>query len=424
MAGSDGAVLSRLRRVPLGLVAGLLLFAILAGGTAVQSLRAGFTPIYDEANYESMVKNWLSTGVYGYYSPRTGKPDATVTPGYPVFLAPFYAASGAAGQSSGGPYAAIFAVQVLLGMATVWGVWRLASGIAGRLAGAIAGIALALYPTFYRLPARLLTETLSACAFVLFLVVVGEALARLEMRWAIGAGALATIAVMTRPSFGPMVLAVLAWLLLSAPDRKAALRPVAAAVGVLALALMVWMGSNWASTGTPQLVSAQRGDPILAGVDPWYREAGGQFRYGPTYERYVAEKPAVDMTTYAIAAVKEGMAKEPLRYLAWFTIGKTDYIFFRSSAAFGRQVPIVATLWGVYHYLFVCLAFAGLALSVRVPGLRAGAFAFLAGWASILMLEPEPRYAFGLLPLMAVAAAVLIARAWSGRVDPAGRAAV
>lgn len=413
MAGVGGAVLQRLRKLSLGLVAGLVLFAILAGGTAVQSLRAGFKPAYDEANYESMVKNWLHTGVYGYYSPQTGRPDATVTPGYPVFLAPFYAVSGAAGQSSGGPYAAIFFVQILLGMATVGGVWHLASGIAGRSAGAVAGIALALYPTFYRLPARLLTETLSACAFVLFLVAIGEAVARLDVRWAAGAGALATIAVMTRPSFGPMVLAALAWLWLSSPDRTKALRPAAVAFGVLALSLLLWMGSNWVTTGSPQMLSPQRGGPILAGVDPWYREAGGQFRYGPTYERYVAEKPAVDMTTYAIAAVKQGLAKEPLRYLAWFTIGKTDYIFFRSAASFGRQVPIVATLWSVYHYLFVCLAFAGLVLSVRVPGLRVMAFAFLAGLASILALEPEPRYAFGLFPLMAIAAGVLIARAWA-----------
>lgn len=415
MAVLGGAVAQRLRRLPLGLVVGLLLFAVLAGGTAVQSLRTGFKPVYDEANYEAMVKNWLNTGIYGYYSPQTGKPDATVTPGYAVFLAPFYAASGAAGRASGGPYAAIFAVQVLLGMATVWGVWRLASGIGGRTAGAVAGIALALYPTFYRLPSRLLTETLSACTFVLFLVVIGEAVARVDLRWSAGAGALATVAVMARPSFGPMVLAALAWLWFSAPDRKASLRPAAAALGVLALALVLWMGSNWVTTGRPQLLSAERGDPILAGVDPWYQEAGGQLRYGPTYERYVAEKPAVDKTTYAIAAVKQGFAKEPLRYLAWFTIGKTDYIFFRSAAAFGRQVPITATLWSVYHYLFVCLAFAGLALSVRVPGLRVMAFAFLAGWASILALQPEPRYAFGLLPLMAIAAAVLIARAWAAK---------
>lgn len=405
----------RVLALPKGLVLALLLFTLLSSLTVVRTLRAGFKPSYDEANYEAMVKTWLTTGVYGYYAPTTGQPDSTVTPGYPVFLAPFYLASGDA-RHAGGPYAAIFLAQVLLGALTVWATWRVASGIAGRAPAAVAAVALALYPAFYRLQARLLTETLSACAFMLFLVLATESLRARDLRRSLGAGALATLSIMTRPSFAPMVLVVLLVLVLAAADRRAAARQAGAALAVLALALVAWAGVNAATIGRPELLSSSRGDPVLAGVDPWYRESGGTYRYGPSYARYKADPPAgVTMTAYALRAVRGGAAKDPLRYLAWFTVGKTDYIFFRSASTFGKQPPVVASVWSVYHYLFVVLGLAGLLLAVRVPGLRAPAAAFVAGWASLMAIQPDPRYAFGLFPLMAVGAGVLLARAWGER---------
>lgn len=407
-------------RVHAGLVVALLIFAMLAGFTALQSVRAGFRPVYDEANYEAMVKTWLRTGVYGYDAPKTGRPDAIVTPGYPSFIAPFYAAWGPG--RDGGPYAAIFVVHVALGLATIWGVWRIADRIAGPAAGTVAAIALALYPTVWRMPARLLTEPLSSAAFVLFLVVAFEAFDRTDLRFGAGAGALAVVAVMTRPSYGPMTLAVLAWLLWSATDRSRALRVAGVAAGVLAVSLALWVGWTTAALGRPVLLGERRGDPVLAGVDPYFRESpGGTYRYGPTYAHYVAEKQDVDMATYAAAAVRDGFSRDPLRYAAWFTIGKTEYIFFRARDAVGPSAPLFP-----YHYLFVVLGFAGLALATRVPGLRIVTLSFLAGWAPLMLLGPEARYGFGLLPLLAVAGAVLLARAWSRRTGdgPAGDATV
>lgn len=413
MTGAKAGLAARVRSLPVGLLVALVLFAALSGLTVVRTLRAGFTPTYDEANYEAMVKTWLNTGVYGYYAPTTHQPDSTVTPGFPLFLAPFYALSGDARQATGGPYAAIFGAQVLLGLLAVWATWRLADGIAGRRAAAIAATALAVYPAFYRLQARLLTETLSASAFMLFLVVATGSVRGSSWRRSLGAGALATVAVMTRPSFGPMVLVVLACLAVSAVDKRAAWGQAAAAASVLAVALALWMGTNQVAVGRPELMSSQRGDPILAGIDPWYRESGGTYRYGPSYARFKANPPkGVSMTTYAIEQARTEFVRDPLRSIAWFTVGKTDYVFFRSASEFGRLSPMLASVWSVYHYLFVVLGFAGLALAVRVPGLRAPAAAFVAGWASLMAIQPEPRYAFGLFPLLAIGAAVLLVRAW------------
>jgi hypothetical protein len=383
----------------------------------VQTLRSGVVLTYDEANYETMVKHWLTTGVYGYYAPVTGLPDATVTPGLPLLLVPFYAVWGAA--NAGGPYAAIFAMNIVFGLLTLWGVWWLARDAAGGKAGVLAAFALALYPTFFRLPARVLTEVPSAAAFVLFLVAMTAALRRSDARLALGAGACATLAVMVRPSFGPMVLVVLVWMWFSEKDRHGALRLIGAAAGVLGVALALWVGSNAVTLHRLTLIES-RGEPVLAGIDPWYRESGGTYRYGPSYARFVEEGKPGEASRYAMKVLVEHLRTDPARTVAWFTIGKTDYIFFRSSAAFGKVPLTLGSLWSVYHYAFMVLGFAGLALAVRVRPLVPLSLAFAVGWAGLMTLVPEARYAFGLLPLMAVAGAVLLVRAFARTRDAAG----
>jgi len=409
---AEGLRLRRPTPAEIGLIVALLLFAALAGFTAVQTLRSGFVPTYDEANYEAMVKHWLASGVYGYYAPITGLPDATVTPGLPLLLVPFYAVWGAA--NAGGPYAAIFAMNIVFGLLALWGVWWLARDAAGGKAAVIAALALAVYPTFFRLPARVLTEVPSAAAFVLFLVAMTAALRRSDLRLALGAGACATLSVMVRPSFGPMVLVVLLWMWFSAKDRRGALRLAGASAGVLGVALALWVGSNALTLHRLTLIES-RGEPVLAGIDPWYRESGGTYRYGPSYARFVAEGKPVEASQYAMTALAEHLRTDPARTVAWFTIGKTDYIFFRSAAAFGKTSLVVGSVWSVYHYVFMVLGFAGLALAVRFRPLVPLSLAFVVGWAGLLTLVPEARYAFGLLPLMAVAGAVLLVRAWGTR---------
>ena len=70
--------------VPLLLVVGV--FLVLAVAQTVHSWSYVIHPTRDAAQYEITVKQLIDRGVYGYDST---KPNAYVSPGYPLFLVPF-----------------------------------------------------------------------------------------------------------------------------------------------------------------------------------------------------------------------------------------------------------------------------------------------------------------------------------------------
>src|SRR6266481_8278847 len=77
----------------------------------------------DTAYYEELARNWLSHGVYGFYSHGQLLPSDARVPGYPAFLAGIYFVAGT------GRKAVMFA-QAFVDLATC----ILATGIAARLA--------------------------------------------------------------------------------------------------------------------------------------------------------------------------------------------------------------------------------------------------------------------------------------------------
>jgi 4-amino-4-deoxy-L-arabinose transferase-like glycosyltransferase len=383
----------------------IILFAVCAGAYTHTLGRAFRKPSGDGARYEVMAKQLLTTHVYGY---RSTKPNAYVTPGYPLFLAAVYGVSGH--SVDGRPRSLLVGLQVLFACLTILGVFMIARTLAGDVAGLIAAALVALYPPTLVATNLWLTETLATFALVWFVYV--AVLASRQQGWKLWAlaGALLGVAVLVRPAVLPFGVAPFIALLITGP--RGDLWKGLVAFGVAwALVMTPWVVRNEISLHEPAVLSSHSGDPFLAGVDPYYYEQGLQYVFhGPTYERYMNNGAKGSKDDAANAAILKGFREHPLRYAWWFTLGKTVHIY--STGWLGTR-DIAGTWTTLVRGLVVVLGWLGVAYAVRDRKLLGLALMLVIGSAGLLPFVPERRFVFSYLPLLSVLAGIVMYRLWS-----------
>ena len=351
---------------------------------------AGLVPdlSHDARNYDAMVRQLLGQGFYGYMS---DKPNAYVSPGYPMFLTVLYALLGWEGRS---PLDAVRWVQVLLGALTVGLVFLVARRACGERAALAAGLVAALYPSLVFLPLYVLTETLFLFLTVLFTWLLFNALdAPHWARWALAGGVLG-LATLVRPVAAPILLVT--WLWLAWGRRVPSLRQAVLASGAaFVLVMLPWWVRNYLALGKIILFATQTGNPLIAGAFPFGELPDGL-------------PSAVDeQLAAALRYILQGFVEQPLVYAYWFTAGK----FLRILGS-PFYTPGYYDLAMVVHFLVVPLGVWGM-----VRGLRRGDLAQLLSLFSLVMLAvhlafiPENRYGLTLLPWLFILAADLW---WAG----------
>ncbi|TLM72538.1 MAG: hypothetical protein FDZ70_08335 [Actinobacteria bacterium] len=239
MTSGDGSVLepggtcsaeppSRGARWPkVMLVVGIVLYLAFGVIYAARSSATLSTPLGDGQYYEIMARQILTDHVYGYKSDR---PNAYVTPGYPLFLAAVYGVTGHAEE--GRPWPVLVALQLLFGAGAIALVYVLGSDLAGERAGAIAAFLFALYPPGFLIAPLWLTEPLGTVALLGYVVLQLRARERRSVPLALAAGAVLALAVLTRPAVLPVAVVPFA--------LRAALGPREGLVRQAALALAAW----------------------------------------------------------------------------------------------------------------------------------------------------------------------------------------
>jgi 4-amino-4-deoxy-L-arabinose transferase-like glycosyltransferase len=184
----------------------------------------------DSLQYDALARHFDSAYVHGHLLALT----LLRPPGYPAFLAAVY---GVVGHS----VTAAIVVEVVIGVATVAGVYVLAGRLAGPTAAFAAALALAVDPVSVAMTSNLTTETLFAAIWV----AVALCWVRFTPAWVAAAGALLGLSVLVRPiaEYLPILLVPLTWLL----TRRLAL----AAVLLVAFAIPVglWVERNHHFTG-------------------------------------------------------------------------------------------------------------------------------------------------------------------------------
>jgi 4-amino-4-deoxy-L-arabinose transferase-like glycosyltransferase len=363
---------------------------------------------YDSIHYEMLTKQWLRTGVYGYYAQdKPGVADALVPPGYPSFLAPFYGLSGMTSTERGGPYLAIYLAQLAVGIGMLVLTWIHARTVAGERAAGIAVLLLAPMCSVYWQPSILLTQMLSTTLFVAYLVVLARALRDGKTGWAIGAGLVFAAVLMTRPTTLPSGLVpLLVGISAALPARRkvSLLALAGAAVGVLP-----WIVRNWVVLGSPTPIT-DRDETVIAGIDPYFRGLGKADQVsGASAHAYSALSDAAKVATsklqYSWERLGRSWRRDPWGTLGWFTIGKLQYVAFGSGPADATMQSVDAILRNALGVLGIV----GGVLSAWMRDLLPTALMLLAWIGFNAALVPDQRYWFDMYPLLATLSGAVLA---------------
>jgi 4-amino-4-deoxy-L-arabinose transferase-like glycosyltransferase len=413
----------------------VVLVAVLAGLALRLAFGLGYwreKPLtHDEREYLALASN-LSAG-RGFTADLPGERPHPLAdrfgraPGYPVFLAPVVRGLEplASGTLPSAVPARVKAIQAIVGALGVWLIALVATRAAGTTAGAVAAVLAAVYPPLVWIPAFALSETLYvAVAMALVLV-----LSRLvdapgppanETRWALLAGCLSGVAVLTRPATLFVLPLAAVWLAWGRRWRAALLLLVAAG-----LAVVPWTARNWAAYGRPVLVASEGGITFWTGNHPLAIGDGD-----------LAANPAIKASNLELRARHPGLTPEemePVYYreaLAWIAGHPADWAVLIARKTFFTLVPVGPSYrlhsslyyWGsVIPYVAVLpFAIAGV-LTLRGRASQPRALWLLAGSAMLVSLVffPQERFRIPVIdPTLIVMAAAWIGSRRSALLPP------
>ena len=269
-------------------VGSILLAVALAARLGAVLGTPDFAPVLDPADYDLHARSIAAGSGFpdALYAPAGG-PSALRPPTYPYFLGAVYAAAGALGVDE---IPAARVVQALVGTLTVALVGLLGVRLFGRRVGLVAMAIAAVFPPLVLATTSLLSETL----FVPF--VLGAVLAVLRaresshaMRWAVLAGGLAGLAVLTRSNGAIIVPALLAGVWTAPRLPRHSLRLPAVLLAATVLTIVPWTVRNAVVMDELIPVSTQAGY-ALSGV---YNDATRTAASYPGAFRPPGEDPAL-----------------------------------------------------------------------------------------------------------------------------------
>lgn len=395
------------RGVLVGIVVAIALalrWGYVASSTVQNPLRA------DAGQYAQYAKNLVEHGVYSLSTAAPPAPDSFRSPGYPLFLA-------LCREIAGERWLALALVlQVALGAATVWLVYRVARQHFSFAPSLAAAVGAALSPHLVVPCGYVLTECVTT-----FLVVLASSQLRATKRspWrAAVSGLLPGIVALCNETYVVLV-PVLAWLVLRHHGKGRGLAYLVAGL----LPLLAWnvrnQSTELARTGGDRVTaSISHGsypgmvfrDPRLFGFP--YREDPAQPAFGASWQGLMT-------------VLGERAAAEPWRYASWYLLEKPVWLW-RWDLVQGRDVqvyevanspyetqPVVAgTHWLMRMLHLPIMLAAAVAAAVlawnhrrRFP-LAAQALGMIAlvATAAYLPVIPDPRYLTPVRPLLFVLA--------------------
>ena len=272
----------------------------------------------DAFRYFVIAHNINNYGVYssdeaGLRGASQVKPDAVITPGYPLFMSAFLH-----DREEEGDFKRLLIAQAVLGTLTVLLTFFIARQMLPLWASAVAMFLTAVSPHLVSLTTYFLTETLFAFLLALGVLLTQFSFKRRSVWLGVSAGVLLAAASLTRPSlqyFAPfLLLAVFA-------IRTLPKLPVVA----LFLAFIVGMSPWWVRNAT---VIGSAGDSTLMastlyhGSYPDLMFEGRPETYGYPY-RYDPEAANVGSSVpNALAAIKKRFNEMPGVMTAWYLYGK------------------------------------------------------------------------------------------------------
>lgn len=328
----------------------------------------GVVPVSDSAVYDTLARNLLQYGVYGF---TPDAPSAYWAVGTSAIYAGAYKLLGI------GP-SAVVSVNLLSSLLIVWGIWDLGRRWASEVEARLAALLFALWPMAIQFTTILASE-LHFIALMLLGLMAWDRAQRLAASsfwlWSLASGTLLAAAVYIRPIalLIPAALALAA--LLRAPRRNLGVIVKAATVTtVIVICLLPWSARNERIFGEPVLISTNFWPNLWIGNQ---REAGGEYVDLPPEVENMSETERSD---YLKERVLEMLRDDPAGFIS-LTIAKAIRLHHRETIGVAwneTQIRSLAGSAGVtiaklvstgWWYLILALALYGIFDSMRRQGI-------------------------------------------------------
>lgn len=395
-----GRILIPVQRAPVSLtyvaIAGIVLLALVLRLFFVFSINTESVQ-GDARNYDVMAHRWIEQGIYSYVSADESgavAPNAYITPGYPIFLALIYQASGYAG---GDAVVAVRLAQALVSSLTVLLLILIGRKMADWRTGCLAGILLAIYPSAVWSVGVLLTEAIFLAFFLLALYLILVALDKAgQLIWWLPVGIVVGAGLLIRPV--ALILIPVIGLMTIRPFSLGTIKIWALITAGLVAAMLPWWLRNYFSLHQWIWTATQSANPFYAGMLPYFQNDSSLVP--PEVRSGDAMKDNLIMLQHAFV-------QKPRLFLQWFTIGKT---FFLYSFPWNDSPPRTGGLAELLkiHQPVLALGIAGMATLWRNRAAQVIILTIIFYTLFQLMFVPMFRYGFPVYPLFALLASQLL----------------
>jgi 4-amino-4-deoxy-L-arabinose transferase-like glycosyltransferase len=305
----------------------------------------------DAAKYTAYAYNLKNYGVYSIRplsaesDPTALKPDAIVTPGYPLFLVPFVDQRVTAFSQEN--YKEILLAQGLLSTITVLMTYFLFARILNPTTGLVAALLTALSPHLINMNVYVLTETLFCFLLIGFFFVLSHKSTPNKSILLALAGILLGAATLTRS--WPQGFAFLLFLYMIFSERKIPLQKAVFLLFGFGLLVGPWLVRNFMSFGFFS-------DPTLSITSIYHGSFPGMTYYGRLGSfgfAYHFDPRAYELShSFPIlrAEIINHFHSDPWTYIKWYAFGKVPAVFAWS---------ISGGVGDIYQYPMLTAPFAG-----------------------------------------------------------------
>ncbi len=372
--------------------------------------RTGVYMYGDMLRYNQMARHVVLDGYLGFGS----KPDAFVTPLYPLFVALMFKLSMILhGQLLPQTRLVheVFLAQQVLSLVGIVAAYETAALLAGRWAGLAAAVLSVLYLPDGFIGVMLLTEAvfipLLLCTFWAFVYA-----QRSGNRWFYGlTGALLALTTLARPTVLPLfaVFVFCDWLLRRKRGangwRRLAVSGAFWLDNVLQLVCLLVVMAPWWIRNAIDFhrfipLDTEAGNPMLAGASPYNRVG---------INTLIAMSRALheSQQTFAIHYILSGFTHHFLLYAGWFLFGKLPYLLW---LPYEYQYIFAFVL---FHRALVIVGAIAMFAGLVERRARAVALSALAMLAIQLAFLPLPRYGYPVVVVWMVLIPVAASWLWS-----------
>lgn len=348
--------------------------------------------IGDEIGYDRTAKQLITKGIFGYTPYAYSKePNAYITPGYPFFVAFFYQIFGFSKTSS--PLIPIQFVQIIMSVISAFLLYKIANKLYKDNKVSIIIMSLFLFhPTFIYSSAFMLSEVFYTFIFLLFIYLILKNIQDgFSVRNSILTGCIFSICVLIRPAILPFIIIFVVYLIYV--SWKSDLIKVLYHLGIILLCFSMvmsfWVIRNYVSLERFVLLADQGGNPLLWGTYPFNANPNIDINQDPN-----------EMKRIAVERIKIGLKNQPLRYVSWYTWGKSWYLIRDIWPGNNRAAHYPLTRF--FHHSLAISGFVGMLLmifNIRKRDLAVIALIGTVSFAVYLPFAPTSRYFYSVLPI-------------------------